>query len=362
MEQVTLLGKKERISFIFFVLFFCFIYYLTAEASLVPAWDLSRYYESVDSFPVSYTFMKVIRDCFQEGNDFIYYLMLFFAKKVGVPYDIITALIVTIYYILIIKIIKEQFSNQIAWYLIIVSMFAVNITWVISISRNLTAYMFLYAGVLFYYRKRRWWCALFFLASVLTHFSTIMYVAIILASWFYKGVHVNSWVVFVAVSAFLLLSFVVPDSVGTLMNMVLAGSDSYYLRYTESFEAKTFISYGNQNYGTLALVLYSLIYSIVLLLLNKKQGAEFLVLFIATVLLAFFLNSSMMFSNRCLMFMPLFWALNMASAYTSGSKREKEIIKYLSIAGLVAILLVIYADRDFYFYFMYDDAYRRMEL
>lgn len=355
-NSIQQLRNNRHIPTWLFVVMYLVMLYLVFLASKVDAWDIHRYYDEIDLQSRLYSLVSVITMYQKVHIDFIYIAILCLCNIVGIPYHFVSALIVTLYYIVLIKIIKENCSVKFDGYVLFVVLFATPIIWVLEISRNLSAFMFFYCALLYYYRNKWIVVAFFLVLGVFTHFSTLMYIPLFVIAWLFRKVKIKPWIVFIIIGSVFVYAFYVPDYLNRIMGALLSGDVEHYSRHTEN-EAINFIQYGNLNYGYISLILYCLGLSIVLLLLNIKQGFEYWSLFILTALLAFFINSNQGLMNRCMMLMPVFWGLNIASIYKSGNYKQKQIIQLLSLVGLFALLLFVYSLRNFFFPFFYGEYY-----
>lgn len=341
-------GQKNVILFGFFVI----IWYWVSIAAENESWDLGRYYGIIDGLPLNYGFFDVFNYFHGTYVDFIYFMILYSAKVVGISYNIVTAIIVTTYYYLVLAIIDNNYHKNVEWYILFTILFSSPIIWIIEISRNLTAYMFFYFAFYYYYKKKWMLVATFIAIAVFTHFSVLMYVAVFALAWILRNVKLKTWILFVLISTTLAGSFLIPDSVTRILEMSLGGTDMYYGRYTE-IETMNILDVGNMSYGSISITFWAFAYSIIILLLSKKKNIEFWILFILTVMLAFFINSSQMFLNRCLMLMPLFWALNIVPAYLVKEKSTSYFIKGLSLAGFIPMFLFFWKSRNFFLPFIF---------
>lgn len=352
MEHMKIVAKRQSIPGWLFCSIYLIVLYVTNLVAQNQDLDLGRYYE-IGDYAYSFSSIKaLINYYYYEGIDFIYYSILYLTKHSGLDYNIITALIVTLYYIVVIQTINNNYHQKIEPYLLIVPLLLPPIIWVIAISRNLTAILFLYYALSFFYKRKWLWMTVFIIMCIFTHFSMLMYIPVVVIALLVQKIQIKRWVIIIAISIALIFSMIVPDAFRVFLDFAISDKDLYYANYAQKEEVYSILSYG-KNYGQLAVIFGGLIYSMVLIILNKKQGFEFWALFMITVLYAFFLNTSLMYVNRCMMMFPMFWALNMADVYTSGSAKDRLYIRILSLFGLLAIMLFFYAERPFFLPFLY---------
>lgn len=348
----TSLLEKKRLPLLFLCIIIPVIWYVTIGCELRESYDLNRYYSGALLLKDA-SFSDIFDNYISRSNDFIYYIILHCAVLLSLPLNLVTVIIVTIYYLLIISCMKDIYRGRIEWSVIITVLFLVPMIWVISISRNLTAIMFLYIAVKMYYKKKWVLMLLFASLSVFTHFSTLMYVAVLVLSYLFRKTQINKWVVAVIASVLMVVSLIIPSYLIDILGSAVSGSDTIYgIEYTD-LQATNMWVLDSVGYGDKLPGLSSLIFSIILLLNNNKQGFEYWMLFMLTIMLSFFLNSSPMFTNRCMMVMPMFWGLNVASIYNFGSENERKIIKYFSIYAILVIILHVWAYRPIYLAFLF---------
>ena len=343
------ISKKRVITPIAFFLLFLVMLFVTYRVSLWDDLDLHRNYEEAIGFAKKYSLWGMINYLIKDQVDFIYYVILYFAIKISIPLNIVTALIVSFYYVTIIACIKDIYKGNIAKTVLFAVMFATPFIWVVSISRNMTAVFFLYLGIRYYYKSKFIKAILFLTAGVFTHVSTLMYVAIFVASFLLQKIKLKPVFILLLIVGFYAVSVIMPDLLfETLTQFVSDQSDLRYARFA-GLETGDVLEVDLLTAGEYLSMFFTLGFSIVLLFLNKNQGFEFWALFMLMVALVFFMGSFLMFVNRFMLVTPLFLGLNVASIYKDGDKKNRKIIVYLSYVGILIVLLYIYTNRIMFY-------------
>jgi len=342
----TLLSKKN-IPSIFLCILFSLLWYFTTRCETIESLDLHRYYEGailMKDLPV-----KDIFDwSFTRSLDFIYFLLLHFALKLSISLNLLTTIIVTLYYVMIISCMKEIYRGRMEWYVICAVLFLAPITWIIEISRNLTAIVFLYISIKMYYKRKWVWVLFFTLLSLFTHFSLLMYIAVFALSIILCRFHITNLLMAMIIIVVMVVSYLIPSNLLDLLSIALSDYNSDLGSHYSNMTVRGVSDWNNVNYGDVLPTLYSLFFSIVLLLYNTKQGIEHWMLFLSALMLAFFINSSQLFTNRCIMVLPLFWGLNVADIYSRRCLNDKVIISLFSLVAVVVILLHFWSYRLLY--------------
>ena len=246
---------------------------------------------------------------------------------------------------------KKIDENRASHTIVLITLFTVPSIYVVSIARNLTAFMFLYCAIIAYYKEHKIVSLLFVVIAVFTHFTTLMYVAVLVLALLLRNKSINDNALVVLLVSVFCISLISPMLISNLVFNVISGEDLYYERYSKA-GAQLFLINRYINYADKLPVLMAYIYSIVLLFQNKQRGIEFWTLLILVIMLSFFMNSSFSLVVRCMMFLPIFWALNVSKVYKNSSTRSKAYLQNFSLLGLLSLLLHIYGYRQIYLAFL----------
>lgn len=350
MRRYNSVSSRTQINFSYFqyVLLFICIYWMSYTCSQVDTFDLSKYYYGANYYVEHSSFVEMIENRITYNIDFLYYVILYLMVKASIPLNLVTTIIVFLYYILIVNTFRKTTVKRLSGVVIIAVLFITPMTWIVSMSRNLTAFLFLYIAIFFYYKNKVIIPLLFAVAAVFTHFSVLMYVAVLLVCIFLKKVPIRPvWLLAILISA-LLLSVIIPSMIQNAIFDVISGQDISYNNYAARKVGNIFV-YSGVNYSDKVPVLFALIYSISLLFINRKQGFEYWTLLLLSVMLLFFMNSSWTLTNRCLMFLPIFWGLNVKNVVDNSNAKDTKHLELLSMTALLSLILHLYGNRHIYF-------------
>ena len=336
-------------SYVQYLLLFIWVYWVTVVCESVESFDLGRVYLEAQTYATDFSLIEMIGFRILRNVDFIYYLILYVAVKLSIPLNFVTALIVTSYYLLVINAVRRITKVQLSEPILLTFLFATPMIWVVAISRNLTAAVFFYLAVTAYYREKKGWTALFMIASVLTHFSFLMYVLVFLASAYCRKIRLQPHCVMLTLALVIVVSFLAPSILQSLISRLVTSRGLGYESYATA-ASFNYLTFGSVNYADKVPVTFAFIYSVYLLFLNRrKYGFEYWALFILTCMLAFFLNSSWTLINRCMMIMTIFWALNVGRIVKRATIRDINDLNRISLFGLLSIVLQLYGNRHLYF-------------
>jgi hypothetical protein len=344
-------SNKNRIVLLW--TFFLFVmWYMAAMCETNDNLDLGRYY--YNAIAQKNTSVKdIIEQANSRGVDFIYQVILHWGVVFSIPLNLITAFFVTLYYAIIVSCVRFFYRGKMEWYVMAAVLFLTPITWIIAISRNLTAIAFLYIGLNMLYKRKWFWMCLFCIAGLLTHFSVLLYVVLFAAAYLLKNLRLTIPIIAAVILGAIVISSLVPDYLYNIMGYFLEGSEMVYATTYVGRMGASFFSWSNIGLGDKVPIFYSLIFSSVILMANRKQGTEFWMLLLLTIVQQFFLRSSLLFTNRCMMIMPIFWAVNVAQIYSNCTSRTKFTIQILSLIAFFLIFLHIYSYRVNYFPFLF---------
>ena len=313
--------------------------------------DIIRYYESAEQAVTEYNDVIDFSKFWMEDHvDFMYPASLFIALKLGLPMDVITIFYMALYYIAIFEIIRKRFPyvripGCILFY---VAMFAPFI-WVQSISRNLAAIAFLYVAMNYMADGKSKVKVVFWLiASLFTHISMVMYIPAIIVALLIENREVNNKLIYFSIIVTLGISYIVPSQLLNLISSVLSGSDSRYAASYGAMETQGVLMAESIGYGDKLPIMFCFLYSIILLFLNKSKDFMYWMLYMLTLMLSFFILSSLMFTNRVIMLMPLFVAYNAYKVMTEGTIKSRKMLSLVSFVGCIVVFLHFYAYRMYF--------------
>lgn len=339
--------RKKKQPYYLYLLLYAVIAYASYVIMNYDALDLAHYIDECQSY-LSMSIAEIIDMRFGWGKyDFIYYALLLFSMKHGLVV-LLTATTVFIYFIIVTKLMKQICQKNIEQYVIIAVLFLTPITWTCAMSRNVMAFMFLYCAIYCLYKENKIGIIFFSILGVLTHFSVLLYIVLLVGAFFLKNVKIHPVAIVVILFILGTISYYIPTTFFDVVRLVLSDNSGFY-HYTDEGIASFWSS--GLGYGDKLPALYGVVYSAVILFLNKKQGLEFWMLFMIVVLEIFLMTVSSHMILRISCFLPLFWGLNIAKIYAETPPSQRTIIRLMSLAAFVPILLHFYAYRPQYFAF-----------
>lgn len=343
MKKITQCVSLERL-FLFFLLFVV-IYEMVLASLEVESWDLHRSYEWFDRDFESLSLMEVILLKLLTKGDFLFYTIYYLAMAHNIPYEVITSVVVVLYYIVVLDCIRFVCPNKIPFLMLFVILFTSPIFPTIQIARTTTAFLFLFHATKHLIKDQYYWAFIFCVAAIITHISAIMYVFVIVIAWMVRNKIIKSNIILIMMLSSIVLSIITPHLFLIILSRVIGGDDMYG-GYSENSNSLLFAT--NIGLSDKISTIYTVIYSVYLLLMNKKQGFEFMTLLIMTIMLIFFINSNQMFAGRIMILFPMFLGLNFASVYKFANKRQIGVLTSMSIIGLLVFVYQIWGTRDVY--------------
>jgi hypothetical protein len=347
MNALPFLGKSNRIPYKFYLLV-VFALTLSMVTYVFPEeLDITRYYENATL--ALRNFSSVIdygTHLFETQIDFIYSSSLYLAGKNGIHMNVVTIFYMSLYYIAIFEVLRKQFHNikisgAIFFY---VTMFAPFI-WVQSIARNFAAIAFFYIFISSLLDGKNIKAVFWLIVSVFTHISMLMYLPVILVSFLLNKVNINNKFIYLSILVALVLSYIVPSQLLSLISILMEGNETRYGAVYGSLETQGALMTSSIGYGDKIPIVFCLAYSVLLLFLRKSKDFMYWMLYVLTLMLSFFILSSLMFTNRVIMLMTLFVAYNAYKVVAEGKFDSKKKLYIASIIGCVVVFLHLYSYR-----------------
>lgn len=349
MIEPTIYSRKSPIPY---GLYFCIIIilYLSLVFYTFPdALDLTRYYEGAirdaKQFSDTYEYLGYL---FDNDIDFIYSLSLYLAQKYGLSMNIVTTLYLSIYYICCCELIRRNIGsmNNIPKIIFLYAALSAPFIWVQEISRNLAAISFIYLAFLAYQNKNKKWAITFTIASIFTHISMIVYVLVFIVALVCRNkvISLNRRILTVSFILLIIVGYLMPSYIIDAMAFIAESSQSRYSYYAD-MENEIPLLTNAIGYGDKIPMFFIYIYSIYLVIVNKKNDLYYWILLMLTGLLSFAIFSSLMLTNRIIMLMPLFISANVCSILSGKQCKYKNVIRLLSIIGMFCVVAHLYAYR-----------------
>lgn len=337
---------REAVPYGFYMVLIIVLYFSMITSVFMEALDISRYYEAAEIAVCKYSSIQYLDFLFKTNVDFIYSMSLFFAQKNGLSLNIVTTFYLSLYYICCCELIRTEFGlkkipNIILLYILLCAPFI----WVQSISRNLAAIAFYYLAIIFFRKDRAKVGAFFMIVSVLTHFSMIVYVLVGFAAFGLgrKLVSLNNNKMRILFFVSIILAIIFPNVLVLIMRLIASTLSLRYFLYADVVSSSIW-SIKSIGYGDKIPIACVWIYSICLILMNKRYNFYYWGLFILVVMLSFSIFSSLMLTNRIIMIMPLFVAANVCDILKAFPQKIM-MISMLSIVGMICVILNFYSYR-----------------
>ena len=347
MYTLPYLAKHRRAPYRFYFLVVFLLSILMITYVFPDELDIIRYYENAKYAAREYShLLDYSLYLINTQFDFIYGSSLYVAEKIGLHLNFVTIFYMSLYYIAIFEILRKNFSYlKIPVYVFLyVTLFAPFI-WVQSISRNLAAIAFFYLAINYILDGRFIKSILWLIMSMFTHISMLMYFPVVLIALFIKGRNINNKFIYLSVVAALLFSYIVPSQLIGIISIIMDSDETRYGAEYGSLEAQGALMADSIGYGDKVPIVVCLAFAVLLLFLNTRKDFMYWMLYCLTIMLSFFVLSSLMFTNRIIMLMPLFIAYNAYKVFSDGSLRGKKMLSIASLIGCTAVFLHFYAYR-----------------
>lgn len=346
-NTLPFLDNKRRVPYkfyfwIIFVLSLSMMFYVFPEEL-----DITRYYENATLALYNYAnIIDYATNLFENQIDFIYNSSLFLAGKSGIHMNVVTIFYMSLYYICVFEIIRKHFPNlrTPGCVLFYVVMFAPFI-WVQSIARNLAAISFFYVFISCFLNGKYIKAVFWLIVSVFTHISMLMYLPVIFVSFLLNRLDLNNKFIYLSIIAALVLSYIVPSQLLNLISIVMEGDETRYGAVYGAMETQGALMSSTIGYGDKMPIVFCLAYSVLLLFLRKSKDFMYWMLYVLSLMLSFFILSSLMFTNRVIMLMPLFVAYNAYKVVCEGKSDSKKKLYLASLIGCVVVFLHFYSYR-----------------
>lgn len=250
--------------------------------------DISRYYTLGRFQDISIDHLSFIEEKISSNFDFIYFYIFFFFKKYDLSFQHINGIFVSLYFVFFI-IYSRLINQKISFFYLLITFLIVPSILIFSISRLVASIVFFNIGIFFLYKKKYSITILFFLLSLFTHTSQLIYLLLVLLSYSFSEKTYKSSkykVVFFFQLFFILfgLKMVIP-----LLNKLPFFEK--YERYLVYLSPETI---GYENFNLITVLYYVLIVLLfIILFYNKKINIFFFRIYYFVFL---FLVFSMTFS------------------------------------------------------------------
>lgn len=321
--------------------------------------DIIRYYQDAQNAAKSYeTVFEYIQDRAITDVDFIYSSTLYLFSKYGIPLNIATYLFFISYFFGAIYVCKRKYGDIVFHYafILLVVLFCTPIDWILTISRTTAAISIFYFAIQKFQNKEPVKGVILCIMSALTHFMMSVFVVILLVVYLLSFTHINNIFLRLALLGFIILGFypsLFSDDVSRAFALLGGGTDlrygevySEFIKNTDSILAASRIDIGSK-LGALFVYIISVYCCIV----DNNRDFLYWMLYILTLMLAFFFNSSAMMVNRIEMLLPAFIGASFFSIFFAEKNKglHSSIVYLLSLTSVIIFMLVIYSARAVFF-------------
>ena len=355
--------NKSRKTFSVIVFFLCAIVFYMAYnfRDSSDNFDLPRYYSLMDHFfNGSESLWYVITSMYDYGNDFIYYVFLFLFNNTPLGREFVPGLFTASYYLLLMISFTKRVNYSSDNLLLLLGLFAFpNIMYVITIARTTAALVFFFVGVLYYSIDKKIVSILFFVLAIMTHFSSLMYVATFFLTLFLyntwlkgKTKTVNTLCVLLPPIMFFLGLFLY--NYVSELSLLSSLDDTKYDRYVASSGGTDF-----SNFSWLYMLQFYLsLFVVYIMLIINKRSTSFsrVLLMVCLSITCGLMSANQNLFNRWLMLLPLLYSLQFAELFVANKdltplKQSKEINTMWNIVSLMVLLvfmLMMYSSHSYF--------------
>lgn len=341
-----MIGYMEKPPYKFYV-FLVFLLYASMHFYVFPeALDITRYYELVENDVLRYhNLLDYIEFQLSSHVDFIYFSSLYLANKIGISLNLVTTFYLSIYYIIICELLRKKYGlKHIRGVILFYILMSAPFIWVQEISRNLAAIAFMYCSLFEFNRGKKIVAVFFAIGAVFTHFSLIIFILLYFLAFFMQRINLNRKIVILFFLFIIIIGYISPSYLVNFTVIVAENSDNHYAAYANLENAIPVFS-SSIGYGDKIPMVYVYIFSLYLILKNKKHDFYYWGLFILTAGLSFALLTSLMLTNRIIMQMPLFIGWSVCATLQQVGRKEYIRLYFLSAIGVVCVLAHFWAYR-----------------
>ncbi len=337
-------SQLQKTPYVFYAIIIMLLSVAMSHYTFPDALDIIHYYEASERFAIDYpNLLEYIAHELELHVDFIYLTLLYLCSKFGISLNVVTVIYLGVYYISICAIMRKYEHIQIRGLILFVALLCAPFCWVQSISRNLAAIATVYLAIYQFITGRKKLGIILSIAAFFTHFSILIMLSIVLASYYMQKIKIRRRTIFFLLLTFMVLAVVANTYFLDLIKYIAELKDNHYTVYSD-LVASAFITNPYLSLGDKIPLLFFFCFSIYLILINSSRDFFFWGLLFLTILLGFSMFTSTMFVQRFMMMMPLFIACNICSVYPK--RGHYRVVLYgLSIIGSLMILWNFWAYR-----------------
>lgn len=339
-----ILGSKEPY-LLFYCLFIVIISCLMAVYTFPEALDIQRYYEDAENSSKYLTTEQYFLYSFNNNFDFIYTVTLFIFAKLNLSLNIPTIFFLSLYYISLCEVIRRYEPTIVPGLIFLLIIFFVPFVWIQAISRNTAGIAFYYLGLFQFISNRKILGSIFFIVSIFTHISMLGWIVLSGVAWITTKITISRLIKNSIFVTLILLACIAPSHIIDIFSLIADSTQSRYASYAMLSMSSPLLS-NDIGYGDKIPMLVSCLIASYLIMVNNKLDFFFWMLFLLTIGLIFSLFTSMMFTNRIIMLMPLFIGCNICSIWNSKSQSLRIQVYILAVISLGSNILHFWSYRN----------------
>ena len=346
---MVLSKKKAPISLYIAIVLLCTIAMVTY--TFPESLDITDYYEKAVMEAASGLDLKeYVQTTIAKYVDFIYHTILFLSVRNGIPMNLASIIILSVYYIAIIGIIWSYFAgSRVETHVFVYSILACPFIWVQEVPRTLTAIIFLYFAIHMLLKKHKKKHALLFL--VLAFFShagsTVFFMICIIGGFLFKKLDISKTIQIVILIVVFLIALIAPRGITLFAMGLVSGMDNHYAVYS-SIEIGGLFSYSSIGYGDRISSVMIYVYSLFLIFVTKQKDSMCWVFYSLCVFNTFCIVTNYSLFIRLAMILPLFLAYNAMMIERDCTAGNKESLSVISWIGLLVVFVEFYFYRNLY--------------
>lgn len=320
------------------------------------ALDLSRYYNDAAYINTNQPLIAYIKQTYYSNFDFVYYILLFVSKRLSLPVQLVTALSVGLFYsqsVVLINVIQNKYDyqlNRIVRNLIdLFAILSVSFILVFSISRNISALVFLFFGLINFLRGNKR-AVIYFIIACFTHLIIIPYLIFFLIVYYFsthfpQKIIVRQILILILTVLCINSLYIMNFIFGLISTMPFFEHYGRYMDYLIFRKHETFSSLGKWDiimfYSAAFIMLYGLF-------LIRKYNALLWVAYTFYLFLVVSISFSVTLTQRTLIILVPFGGLVVSAFLTQ--KNKPLLASVFILLMLISILLFainVYSYRDF---------------
>lgn len=318
--------------------------------------DLTRYYQEAAKINIDQTLFAYIKATYKYNFDFIYYLLFFVCKRLSIPVQLVTALSVGLFYsqsLVLINVVQNKFEYRLRRYnRYLIDLFAilsVSFILVFSLSRNITALVFLILGIINLLKGRKR-AIIYFIVACFTHLLIIPYLIIFLLVYFFHKKLPQR--ILIRQILLIVLTIICLNSI-YIMNYIFKLISSmaffeHYGRYADYLIFKRHETFSYLSRWDIFLFYSSAIIMLFGLFLIRKYNSLLWVAFSFYLFLVISISFSVTLTQRTVILLVPFQGL-VCSAFLSQENKPNQVLIYVTmlLMSIMLFMINLYSYRDF---------------